>query len=827
MSDVARLAPFNGTRLNPFNSTQPHPILSHLKPRLHLDDNSQEELAKWAAPEYAADPVDEARLRNSPPWQVQAAMMERAWLILACVAVLALLVALLRRLLHCRRRPECLGQSLQTFVRETLSVDSRALAMFRIYFAAVMLYDIAKQAWHLRILRTDQALFYGFYEPPDPVLGVCPHCVSPSFAWQAFMILVTLAVFISVMLGWHTTKVTLAACLLFRSMLVSVGDEWQQGCDRIANSYLFWSTLAPWGLRYSLDARRNKRAPCSSQSRQVLLQPGLPGDRTSRLHAIRKCLFQLSQAAGFREVPGSVSLGNTGDEDMESKSHSVLSGGVLGMFLSMLDLYWSCVSNRVGHDWTKDYSAVWNLFHDPSQTKPLGHFLAQFPWLCRLLCFVAMKAEFWCPCLLLTGGLLGGAARAGACFMMIGLHIGLGLAIPLGWFQAVTLAPWIAFLPPIVCDLFHAQLEHFGRAWASLVGVRTSSESAQATPDVSGMGKAGSSKRAAAPAQQASARGERETSSSTRRRQPHLAGSGSIKAIFTTAVKKDAASSAYKNKEIDTFMPTSTQLLRLMSLRGFVSLVMVAAFLLARFDYSPELYQFFTGTWGLEHTMHWKLYQHTPLVFTGKMTLVGNLANGAEVALNHHGFEASRRELLAYARNEQSAEDWFTFGDGLEGGHRMDTFIWPRQIRQGFNMLALSEHTRLMMLEFWCRRWNDEDGGVHETDPQRLQTIDWYDSVKLGMVDPTRGFMGVNNFRIQSRLGFRCNRSWQDHMRAEGFKEEDIRHAKWSWQHAQEEMKKGGRILVKQVRLIQKMMRNHQREGGKGQGKFHIDFYPQ
>lgn len=339
MADVLRERPFDGTALIPFNSTQLHPLLRHLKPRLRLDDNSQEELAKWAAPEYAADPLDEARLQNSPPWQEQAAMMERAWLVLSCIAVLAFLLSLFHRLMHCQRQPERLGRSLSSFLRKTLSVDMRALAMFRIYFAAVILYDVAKQAWHLRILRTDEGIFYGFHKPPDPVLGVCPHCVSAGFAWQAFMMFITLAVFLSVMLGWHTTKATIGACLLFRSMLVSVGDEWQQGGDRIANSYLFWSMLVPWGFSYSLDA-------CRMQSRQVRLQPSLPGNYISRLDVLRRCLSDLAQAAGIRRVSDSGDSGTRGLEGMESKGHSVLSIGVLGMFLSLLDL---CPTPAVAH----------------------------------------------------------------------------------------------------------------------------------------------------------------------------------------------------------------------------------------------------------------------------------------------------------------------------------------------------------------------------------------------------------------------------------------------------------------------------------------------
>ena len=358
-------------------------------------------LAGYEGPEFEADPNDAVLLAASPHWKTQAVAMESAWRVVSLLVGITLLhLVVLRVQQGWKRGAETAGSDdLPSWWRETLSLDLRALALYRIGLGAACLWDVLVQTYYVRALRTDQGILGG-YEPATAPHGhlVCLHCMHDGFKWQVLCMTLTAAALLAMMLGWRTTLATPLAWLMFGSMQEAGGMNLQQGADNIAQGLLFWSIFLPWGWCYSLDARRRFAAAAAV--------PPPP-----------------------RQPPACVVL------------------GMIGLMMTLCDLLWSCVLARTGADWNTDYTAVWNVFHNPSLAKPLGHAFAKHVWLCRLLTFASIKAEFWSPFFLFSGALLRGTVRGIACVLMIGFHAGLGSTIALGWFQIISLLPWVAFMP--------------------------------------------------------------------------------------------------------------------------------------------------------------------------------------------------------------------------------------------------------------------------------------------------------------------------------------------------------------------------------------------
>jgi len=752
--------------------------------RLRFDD-SPTSLANWAAPEFEADPADEALLRVSVSWPWQAAVMEGVWPWLCWATVFALLlpgawhnIQRLQRNRVNEAAPKSVAESpsLRRYWYRTLwhcwhrtfSVDLRALAIFRIAFSIVVLWDLVQQAWELRALRTDSGVFYRYEEPGQRLF--CPHCVNGSIAWQTLMMAVTMAAFLCVLLGWHTTSSTLVAWQLWGSACEAGGRELMcQGADGICETWLLWASLLPWGQSYSLDAVFRAR------SRQTVAEDGI------------------------RRVNPAVSL------------------SVLGLAVSTLDLYVSSTLNRTGPDWSEDWTAVWNVFHDPCLTKPVGHQMAAYPALCRLFAFIGMKLEFWCPLLLFTGALNGGVARGIACLAMIGFHSCLGSAVALGWFQFVSGTVWVAFLPTCMCDLLVCQVANL-LAWASRSRTQDmGSRDALNSCHHDGRRKADNKEPSHIAGINAGVRNV--TSAVQRRRQ---AG-----ALHFNAIDNQAAHSVPAASYTMTVLHhTGSNYATTSRLRALAALMALGLFCLARTGVSPFAHAICEHQLGL--AVGWALFSRTRIITCGKLAAVGTLADGSQLRLNALGFRAKRAKLLDAARHENSTEDWFVFGNGFEGGHRMDAFVFPRQAREMLTQVGQHRDARLRYQHYLCRHWNlefhddrtDIEGAGSAADLLRLVRVQLYSSLKVGVVDPTRGFMGVEGLRLQWGA-FECGRPWQDYIRDDRYAQEQLASLAYKDQKELRLLRHRGAVRV--LAVVGRMMRSHIRRGGRGAGQFRVD----
>ena len=172
-----------------------------------------------------------------------------------------------------------------------------------------------------------------------------------------------------------------------------------------------------------------------------------------------------------------------------SSSHNVgLPAGIA--YLSNVSLLYlvSAWGRSNQRDWNEDATAVANVLTDVSLAKPLGRFLGHFPALCALLTRGTMFIEGCVPYMLwaafaadalrylTVSGYASstnmlprystihrdGTLRAGTCastwirtvavLTLMSLHLGLGMAMALGWFQLVCVAQLLPLIPEPVWE---------------------------------------------------------------------------------------------------------------------------------------------------------------------------------------------------------------------------------------------------------------------------------------------------------------------------------------------------------------------------------------
>lgn len=162
------------------------------------------------------------------------------------------------------------------------SIDLRSLALFRIGIAAILLFDLAAYRFpEFDAFYADDGMFS--VEHAQQWLGntslwsVC--LINGAEEFQTAMLALTGAFAFLLLLGWRTRWMT-AGCWV---MAVSIANRNQIVCnygDTMLHVFLFWSLFLPLGAKWSLDARRNRRAGkrepngnvCSVASAAALLQ---------------------------------------------------------------------------------------------------------------------------------------------------------------------------------------------------------------------------------------------------------------------------------------------------------------------------------------------------------------------------------------------------------------------------------------------------------------------------------------------------------------------------------------------------------------------------
>jgi len=282
---------------------------------------------------------------------------------------------------------------------ELFALDLRSLGLFRIGIALILLYDLLLRSFELSFFYTDlgatprEVLWHSPF-PMGIVWWISPHMLSGSFAWQAFLFILSALFGVALLLGYRTSwAVAISWFLLMGSQARQ--PMILQGNDVLLRCALFWSIFVPLGARFSLDSLAKN---------------------ATTYH-----------------------------------SNRILSWGTAAIILQLSLVYFNAGIPKVSYEWRGDFNALYYVLNMDYFTNPFGYWLLQYPAILVLLTKATLLLEVSVPFLLLMP--FGNAYLRLILFtIMVGFHLGIYLCMDVGLFSFMCIAYWLVFLPGLFWD---------------------------------------------------------------------------------------------------------------------------------------------------------------------------------------------------------------------------------------------------------------------------------------------------------------------------------------------------------------------------------------
>ena len=270
------------------------------------------------------------------------------------------------------------------------AIDLRSLAIFRISIALVMLVDLARRAADLSSMYTSGgalplAAVHDYY---GNLWKWSFHLWSDVWGYQAFLFGLASCCAIALLVGYRTRFTTCLAWILTCS-LNTRAPLLVNGGDVLLCMGLFWGMFLPLGVRFSMDASRQRQQAHDADTILSIATAGI--------------LLQVAMMYLFTGL---------------WKFNPIwLSGDALSIALS-----------------------------DVTVTRPLGHWLSNFPSLLQLLTYATLGLELLGP-LLLFCPVGTRYLRPAVLVCLLGLHIGIELTLTVMVFSYASLALLMLFIP--------------------------------------------------------------------------------------------------------------------------------------------------------------------------------------------------------------------------------------------------------------------------------------------------------------------------------------------------------------------------------------------
>jgi hypothetical protein len=156
--------------------------------------------------------------------------------------------------------------------------------------------------------------------------------------------------------------------------------------------------------------------------------------------------------------------------------------------MQMCLMYWFTGQFKYNSDWLGGDS-MYYVFSFDAYGRPLGRFLLEFPWFCKLVTWGTLWLELFGPWLVMLPspwlvrladspaskenlprwaahaiGDIGSFLRPAIVLAFVGLHVGIELTMTVGLFSYVSIAGWLVFVPPWMWDA----AERRAAKWVSL-----------------------------------------------------------------------------------------------------------------------------------------------------------------------------------------------------------------------------------------------------------------------------------------------------------------------------------------------------------------------
>jgi hypothetical protein len=272
-----------------------------------------------------------------------------------------------------------------------VSIDTRALASFRIGAGSLVLLDLLLRARDITAFYTDRGVLpRTLHADLFPVLHtVSIHALFGSSITQTALFVIAGVAAVTLILGYRTTLATTVLALLlislqFRNPLILTAG------DLILAVLLFCGIFLPLGARYSLDAIHS-------------------GGMQTRVSSVRTAVPLL--------------------------------------FLAVLVYGSNAITHLAGESWIRG-EAVTTVFSLDSVTTGFGAMLTNAPLLLTGLNWVWLGLLVVAPCLLL----LSGRSRSTLALLLIGAHLGILLTVFIVTFPLANCVGLILFVPAAFWD---------------------------------------------------------------------------------------------------------------------------------------------------------------------------------------------------------------------------------------------------------------------------------------------------------------------------------------------------------------------------------------
>lgn len=273
---------------------------------------------------------------------------------------------------------------------EVFAADLRSLAVLRIVLALTVLFDLISRATNLRVHYSDAGIL------PRRVLidqidrwQVSLALMNDTTFFQAVLFGVAVLASLAMLVGYRTRLMVIVVWVLMLSIQVR-NPFVNSSADDLLRLLLFWSMFLPLGAYWSVDCLR-----------------------TTRLQPSPKRILSLATA---------------------------------GLFLQIAFVYWFTVYLKTGPEWRVDGSALYYSLSIGEMAARLGPHLLQFPELLKALTFGTLGIEVGAT-LLLFCPVFTGPVRTAAVVAIMSLHAGIWLTMSIGFFQWLSAACMVCFLP--------------------------------------------------------------------------------------------------------------------------------------------------------------------------------------------------------------------------------------------------------------------------------------------------------------------------------------------------------------------------------------------
>ena len=284
-------------------------------------------------------------------------------------------------------------------IKGRLSIDRRALAVFRVGLGVIVLIDIITRSSNFVAFYTNEGVLPASYLSADPLSSVSLHFVSGDVWFQALLFVVMGIFAFLIIFGYRTRLATLASFVLLVS-LQEYNPYVLNAGDLLLRWYLFFGIFLPLGARWSVDSLRGTGTSDGSSVENIAAASAL-------LYAVMIYTVNGMSKLTSDAWTGGEAVANV----LNTEKYTVLLGNHIDGFTELLVFF----------NWA---------------------------WLALLLASSLLVLLTWWLRFFLVGA-------------FIAAHTGMFLTMQLAVFPLVAIALLVLFLPPVFWDRFESLTQRF------------------------------------------------------------------------------------------------------------------------------------------------------------------------------------------------------------------------------------------------------------------------------------------------------------------------------------------------------------------------------